>query len=85
MLNYFSVAMEYPLHRAVGNPDMMRLLLEHGAPVDAVNADGMTPLHLAAWSGDVASAKLLLLRHIGSNLDTQAPRVEGIKISTRKR
>ena len=30
---------------------LVRLLLEHGAEVDARRADGMTPLHAAAWRG----------------------------------
>jgi ankyrin repeat protein len=37
-----------PLHAAAetGSADCLRLLLEAGAPVDAVNDDGLTPLHL---------------------------------------
>jgi len=30
---------------------LVRLLVEHGAEVDARRADGMTPLHAAAWRG----------------------------------
>ena len=51
----------------------MQLLLDGGADPDSANCDGFTPLHEAAWSGDVDAWKLLLdkganpncLSHIG--------------------
>ncbi|KAJ7752919.1 ankyrin repeat-containing domain protein [Mycena metata] len=65
--------MEYqPLHLAVENRDlkMMRLLLDHGAPVDGVfGCDGgsETALHYACSLGHVEMIKLLL-EH-GANLE----------------
>ncbi len=51
-----------PLHLAVHDARMVRLLLERGAEVDARTAHGATPLILAAWydSEDDAAAELLL-------------------------
>lgn len=53
----------YPLHVAVesGNVELVRRLLEHGAPVDQADAImGSTPLHAAAARGDVPMLELLL-------------------------
>lgn len=51
-----------PLHLAVHDAHMVRLLLERGAEVDARTAHGATPLILAAWYDceDDAAAELLL-------------------------
>jgi hypothetical protein len=51
---------EFPLHRAVGEPQLVKLLLDRGAAADVVDAGGMTPLHRAAAAGDVESARLLI-------------------------
>jgi ankyrin repeat protein len=51
---------EYPLHRAVGEPQLVKLLLDRGAGANVADAGGMTPLHRAATSGDVDSARLLI-------------------------
>ncbi|KAJ7031880.1 ankyrin repeat protein, partial [Mycena alexandri] len=65
--------MEYqPLHLATENRDlaMMKLLLDHGAPVDGVyGCDGgsETALHNACSMGHVEIIKLLLER--GANLE----------------
>ena len=40
--------------------DVARLLLEHGADVNARNKDSVTPLHIAAGEGHVDVARLLL-------------------------
>lgn len=48
-----------PLHAAVeaGRLEIVRLLLEHGAPVDACDKEGTTPLLIAAREGhhDIAT------------------------------
>lgn len=51
-----------PLHSAVAarSLDITRLLLEHGAPVNACQADNYTPLHAAAQNGDFEIVKLLV-------------------------
>jgi ankyrin repeat protein len=54
-----------PLHWAALNGDLefARLLLEHGADVEAqARGEGMTPLHAAAAGGDVDLVELLLER-----------------------
>jgi ankyrin repeat protein len=51
-----------PLHEAVsaGLVEIARLLLEHGARVDARQGAGYTPLHQAAYNGQVEMVALLL-------------------------
>ncbi|KAK4443825.1 ankyrin repeat-containing domain protein [Podospora aff. communis PSN243] len=51
-----------PLHLALGRPDAVRLLLRHGADINANTSSGATPLHLAAtnWKGAMASFHLVL-------------------------
>ena len=41
---------------------MARLLLDHGAKVNATNARGATPLHEACYKGNLQAAELLLRR-----------------------
>jgi len=50
---------ETPLHCAssCGLPDMVRLLCDYGAVVNAIDRDRMTPLHVVA---DIETAKLLV-------------------------
>jgi ankyrin repeat protein len=48
------------------------LLLAAGAAVDAVDAGGATPLHLAAWSGNVRLMRRLLAA--GARVDAPAGR-----------
>ena len=43
-----------PGHRSTyasnyGHPDVIHLLLEHGADIETQNSDQTHPLHLAAW------------------------------------
>lgn len=53
-----------PLHLAVlrGHTRLVRLLLQRGAPVGAVDRAGRTALHEAAWHGHSRVAELLLQR-----------------------
>ncbi len=60
-----------PLHWAcrAGSVECAKLLLDHGAEVDARNKAHRTPLHLAAESGRSDSVKLLT--QAGADLDAQ--------------
>ena len=51
-----------PLHAGVAgrNFDLVKLLVEHGAPVNAQQHGGWTPLHAAAQNGDEAMVKLFI-------------------------
>jgi len=51
-----------PLQGAVefGGPKIVRLLVEHGANVNAVNGDGRSPLMEVGFQGDAESVRLLL-------------------------
>jgi ankyrin repeat protein len=51
-----------------GQESMVRLLLDRGADVNAVNRAGSTPLHAAAWSGSVALTRLFLDRGADSKV-----------------
>ncbi|MGK0171114.1 MAG: ankyrin repeat protein [Gammaproteobacteria bacterium] len=53
---------------ATGHEAIAALLVERGANVNAVNASGMTPLHIAALTGHSAAAKFLLARGANPNL-----------------
>ncbi|MGH7303747.1 MAG: ankyrin repeat domain-containing protein [Candidatus Rokuibacteriota bacterium] len=49
--------------RADRRPEIVRLLIEHGSPVDGRGSpEGHTPLHEAAFNGDLVLARLLLER-----------------------
>ena len=58
---------EFPLHRAVGEPQLVKMLLDRGAAANAADAGGMTALHRAAAAGDAESARLLLQHGAGVN------------------
>jgi ankyrin repeat protein len=51
-----------PLHGAAwqGHVEVVRALLDFGAPVNAQDGEGYTPLHKAAWRGHEQIARLLL-------------------------
>jgi ankyrin repeat protein len=52
----------YPLHIAVynGSDEIVTLLLEHGADINGIDIDGMTPLHHSAGTDKASIVKILL-------------------------
>lgn len=66
-----------PLHVAVmlQDADMVRLLLNNGAVVDARDAQGRTGLHVASLNGNMTIASLLLDKH-------EADGKDGIDVAT---
>ena len=58
-------------HRAAlqGNVEMLRLVIEHGADVEAVDADGNTALHYAGGSNDTEFVDVLV--EAGANLEAR--------------
>ena len=67
------------LHYALENPaaeSIVTLLLEAGASVSIVDEDNETPLHGAAWKGDVNSMRLLL-DHVKQKSDVDIQNVNG--------
>jgi ankyrin repeat protein len=59
-----------PLHFAAhsGHADVIRVLLAHGANINARNNEGQTPLMIAADSSQTETVKLLLANHADANL-----------------
>jgi ankyrin repeat protein len=59
-----------PLHYAASGPEpkVVALLLDRGAPIDALSPNRTTPLMMAARYGDEASADLLLARGADAKL-----------------
>jgi ankyrin repeat protein len=59
------------LHMAatVNNVDMIEVLLEAGAEIDAKTKEGLTPLHLATGTNRVEAVKLLLEK--GANIEAK--------------
>lgn len=51
-----------PLHHAVGNVELLQLLIEKGSRVNAEDEDGETPLYIAVSYEDCESAQLLIER-----------------------
>lgn len=57
--------------RADRRPDIVRLLIDRGSPVDGRGSPGAhTPLHEAAYNGDIALVRLLLDRGANPSLRT---------------
>lgn len=54
-----------------GTPELINLLLEHGAKINAMNVNGDTPLIYAVLSGRVENVKLLLMHGADPNMQNQ--------------
>ncbi len=65
MLDDEDFMLHYPLSN--GNSDIVRLLLEHGASIDAKDSNGNTVLHDAAYNGNVQILNLLLEKNVEVN------------------
>lgn len=68
--NPLCVQKHHALHEAAArNSDkaaaMCELLLKSGANVNAQKTNGMTPLRLSAWKGDLESCKVLIAAGFG--------------------
>ena len=73
-VNASNVRKATALHWAVPDPEKVRLLLAHGAHVDARTVEGRTPLYLAAMLPDGVPAARLLL---GAGADVEATTMVG--------
>nr|DAD44671.1 TPA_asm: hypothetical protein HUJ06_002901 [Nelumbo nucifera] len=71
---------ETPLHLAAKNgcSEAARLLLHHGATVEAKANNGMTPLHLAVWSSLMADNCLTVKTLLDYNADCSVEDNEGM-------
>ncbi len=59
----------------IGNVQILKLLCEHGAQVDARGDLGRTPLHIAAFKHNIYAAEYLL--HQGANVNAQTDEEAG--------
>jgi ankyrin repeat protein len=61
-----------PLHKAVekGHVEIVRVLLDAGARIDAPDINGFTPLHVAVKCGQLETVRELLERR--ANIDSQS-------------
>ncbi len=66
----------------MGHTEVVALLLERGADVNAQNRDGATPLHSAAFLGRTETVKLLLEKGADPKLrnNTGSPAIDGAKL-----
>jgi len=64
-----------PLHLAAqdGHSEMVALLLEHSADVNAHAKNGLTPMHLAAQEDGVPTAEILVQYHADIDPQTKVP------------
>ena len=62
------------IHSAASNDqaEVISLLLDHGADIDVIDEDGMTPLHRAAEGQQLRAARVLIER--GADLDSFDPK-----------
>jgi ankyrin repeat protein len=74
-----------PLHfaAAAGDLDIMNILLEHHAYIDAGSPSGLTPLMLAAREGMEDAVKLLLEQGADATLKDNAFRIDAAEFATR--
>ncbi|WP_229506322.1 ankyrin repeat domain-containing protein [Massilia sp. BJB1822] len=74
-----------PLHfaAAAGDTDMIALLLEHHAYIDAASPSGMTPLMIAAREGHEDAAKLLLAEGADASLKDGAFKIDAAEFAMR--
>ena len=72
-----------PMHRAAwnGNKNVMQLLLDRGAELNAVDQDGWTPLHGATLHGHKDVVQLLLERGADPNIATRPGRHTALSIA----
>ncbi|XP_054259303.1 ankyrin-3-like [Macrosteles quadrilineatus] len=70
----FEDSSDYPLHicSAVGNKELVEILLDKGATISTVNRAGYSALHVAAKAGHLEICKLLLSH--GASLDYRGPK-----------
>ncbi|QYT04588.1 hypothetical protein H0G86_011490 [Trichoderma simmonsii] len=64
---------ETPLHLATKSPEIVKILLNHGAKVNAVDISEQTPLHITSKTGCVEAARKL----IENGADTEAVDING--------
>jgi hypothetical protein len=68
-----------PLHEACWEkkPAMVRLLIDHGADVNARGDFGRTPLHFAVWDGGVEAVEIVeILVEAGANVHANDDRLQ---------
>ena len=59
---------ETPLHQLAWGPDIMKMLLDKGAHVGALDRENRTPLHAACYQGHPSSIELLI--HHGADINS---------------
>jgi ankyrin repeat protein len=61
------------LHDAVGQPEVLRSLIEHGVPLETRNEEGATALFLAVMAADAACVEILLAAGADPNAVAEEP------------